>query len=152
MNRKATWVWADALYWFFYLPLTVVIIVALVVVPSSILNSSVQPTNLDATIMRERMEQKLTPYSSETGTEKDFLISNPEKALFTLSLPGEHKKFGAKIKISTNNYYINKPFYDDAVHLAGIGYKRYETSEFRITKEGITGFGIDQVFAPRYEQ
>jgi|GEM_PF-5353027 len=147
MNKKATWVWADALYWFFYIPVTVIVIVALVVVPTSILNSSVQPTNLDATIMEQRILNSLTPMSPTLGYQKDFSVPNPAQAIKYSVSP---KKFGVKIDVDEVTY-INKQYYEDAIPLAGLGYKKYENL-FAVRGTNFGKVFISQVYAPNYEQ
>lgn len=148
MNKKATWAWADALYWFFYIPLTLIVIVALIVVPTSVLNSSVQPTNLDATIMQQRILNSLTPVSPILGYQEGQPYFDPKKAI-TYSTP-QKKDFGVKIEAG-ETIYINEQYYKDARPLAGVGYKNYQ-GLYYVSGTSHPTIYIDQIYAPRYDQ
>jgi hypothetical protein len=147
VNKKATWAWADALYWFFYIPLTLVVIVALIVVPTSILNSSVQPTNLDATIMQKRILNSLTPTSPTLGYQESQPYFDPKQAIMYST---SQKDFGVKIEAG-ETLYINRQYYEDARPLAGVGYKNYQ-GLFYVKGVSYPTIYIDQIYAPRYDQ
>lgn len=152
MNKKATWAWADALYWFLYIPLTLIVIVALITVPTSILNNSVQPIALDATIMQQRIENSLTkkysPTEGQIPATNVMILSQISK----FQAPSiNQKKYGIQID-ADGTHYINKEYYEKTKDLVGMGYKGHSSEFFYSGKDGIKMAKIKQVYPPRYEQ
>jgi len=147
VNKKAFADW-DLIGWFFYIPLTLVVIVALIVVPTSVLNSSVQPTNLDATIMQQRILNSLTPTSPTLGYQEGQPYFDPKQAI-AYSTP-QKKDFGVKIEAG-ETLYINKQYYEDARPLVGVGYKNYQ-GLFYVSGTSYPIIYVDQIYAPRYDQ
>jgi len=148
MNRRAIAGW-EILAWFFHLVLTLVVVVALFTVPSSVLNSSIQPTNLDALIMYKRILNSLTPTSPYLGYQEGQPYFDPKQAI--TYLPPEKKDFGVKIQAG-ETIYINKQYYLDARPLAGVGYKNYPGKLVYVKGTSYPTIFIDQIYAPRYDQ
>ena len=144
-NTKGTWVMADALYWFFYIPLTAIIVLALVIIPTNILRATVQPVELDASIMEERLSQKILAYSPMLGVETGQ-AGNIKDAELVLS----EKRFAYKVTVDKDSTIGNQEFYDEAIPLTPIKHKRF-THEATLVKEGKeTPVVIDQVYPERY--
>lgn len=147
MNKKAIAGW-KLIGFLFYIALTAVVVVALIVVPTSIINSSVQPTNLDAAIMQKRIINSLTPVSPVLGYQEGQPYFDPKRAI-TYSTP-QKKDFGVKIEAG-ETLYINRQYYEDARPLSGVGYKNYQ-GLFYISGTSYPTIYIDQIYAPRYDQ
>jgi len=137
------------LYWFFYLPLTAIVIIALVKVPENILDTSIQPFELDAGITEQRLAQKVTQYSPVFGTQANTLTKDFKKrAVLYLS----EKRYGYRISAGGETYYGNKEFYEDAYPLAPFRYHRF-TIHKRFNQNGKpVHVTIDQTFPLRYEK
>lgn len=122
---KGTWALADALYWFFYIPLTAIIIIALVTIPTNVMKATIQPVELDASIMEERLAMKIK-------------YSGLESTRLTMS----EKKHGYKVTIGKESVFGNKDFYEEAIPLTPIKHKRFTYKDNKAT--------IDQVYTEQY--
>ncbi|VVB81069.1 Uncharacterised protein [uncultured archaeon] len=137
------------LYWFFYIPLTAFVIIALVTTPTSILNQSVQPFRLDAGITEERLYEKVSDYSPILGTQYGTLTDQFDKnAALLLS----DKRYAYKISAGQKAYVANKEFYEDAVPLAPIRYNRYTITKMFTSNGKQIPVTIDQVYPKSYEK
>ena len=148
-SKKGTWTWADTLYWFFYIPLTAFVVMALVIIPRGILNNAVQPFTLDAGIMQERLVQKITAFSPILGVQgKQLSDQFPKSATLSLS----EKRYAYKVASATQEYVGNKEFYEIAVPLAPIRFNRYSVNKPMFVNGVQTNIFIDQVFPKKYEK
>lgn len=144
-GEQGTWVLADALYWFFYIPLTAIIIIALVTIPTSVLRATVQPVELDASIMEERLSQKITAYSPMLG-QKIGEVGELDGAKLQLS----EKRHAYKVTVAAKSVLGNQDFYDEAIPLTPIKHKRFMFNT-KMTKEGVlVPVTIDQVYPENY--
>ncbi|HLC32919.1 MAG TPA: hypothetical protein VJJ82_03770 [Candidatus Nanoarchaeia archaeon] len=152
-NTKGTWVLADALYWFFYIPLTALIVIALVTIPTSILRATVQPVELDASIMGERLAQKITAYSPVLGAQSGRL-GDITAANLALSEKRHAYRITVGDKSAEQSVVGNQDFYDEAIPLTPIKHKRFTFTTTMIqkksTEERIVPVTIDQVYPERY--
>jgi len=148
-NKKGTWAWADTLYWLFYIPLTFVVILSLVLTPARMLDQAVQPYQLDAAIMERRLTTSLYDYDHVLGTRYGVLTDSPKQAAsFSMS----EKAFAYKISIGQQEYFGNKKFYKDARPLVPLRYKNFEKLETYVSNGKEITVKIDQVYPPRYER
>lgn len=161
LNRKATWAWADALYWFFYIPLTLVVIVAIIVVPSSVLNNKVQPTAVDAAIMNERILGLLIQQPLGVIREGGQIVVDPTQSLSSVKPYTQKKKFGIRVNIGqkgvgAKQYSFNqetKNYYIATYRLADAGYPYYYSRTWLLNKDyDVINLDIDQIYPPRYEE
>ncbi len=141
-NKKATWTWADTLYWFFYIPMTAAVILTLVIIPGRMIGTKVQPVTMDAAIFEERVVQHLKEYSPVTGSSDNMMTTN-KSMQFSLS----QKKFGYKITKDGKEYYGNQKFYDIARPLAPVKYHRFQSTKTYENGKTVT---IDQVYPKLY--
>ena len=147
-NRRATWAAADVLYWFFYLPFTVLVVLALVIIPARVLDTAVRPVDLDAVVFEQRVKMKLTDFDpvlgSRFGVLRDF---SSDELLFVPSV----KKFGYLLKVgdvkkfgdSTNQ----KLFYSLHVGFAGRKYSIFNRTFY--FDDGKT-VDLSQVYPSKY--
>lgn len=151
MNKKGI---SSEMYldWLIYAAITAVIVVAILVVPQSILNNSIQPTQLDIKIMQNRIENSLTKKYSPTEGQIPAINVKVSEQISKFRPPSEkQKKYGVKIE-ADGVHYINKEYYEKAKDLVGMGYKGQHYEFFYSGKEGNRLAKIDQVYPPRYEQ
>lgn len=139
MDKRGTWVWADTLYWFFYLPMTAAVIIALVVIPKSALDTQINPSLLDASITEERLLQGATLQDPIFGSRQGHFGALP-------SLIRSEKRFGYKIKAGDEESFFNKDFYEQAAPLAPISYDRFTKTETMRKGSNAVRVEIDQVY------
>ena len=145
---KGSWIWADALYWFFCLPLTAVIVIALIHIPGKLLLDSINPTDLDAAITEERIIHKISSHTPYTGTDRTEITSDPEK---DNSLLLSEKKQGVEITAGEKKVVLNEEFYTYAKPIAKVRYSTF-AMKTKMNKEGkAVIITIDQIFPKRYE-
>ncbi len=137
--RKGVWILSDILYWFFYIPMAVVVILFMVIMPEHIMNSAVQPIELDATITKELLFQKISDYSYPYGTE--FSKFNPTKSNTWLFL--SQKNFGYKISNKESEFFGRELFYKEAEVLIGRNYKNFAEKRGDVT--------IELIYPNKYE-
>lgn len=148
-NNRGTWTMADMLYWLFYLPMTFIVMFALVFKPIDILSAGVNPSQLDAYIFQERTKEHLAQYSPITGVDYTRLTSDPREATaYRLS----RKQFAFKLDITGyDTIYGNKDFYELAMPLAPIKYEQYEHTYNIPAESGDKTVTLNQVYPKRYE-
>jgi len=121
--------WTDTLYWFIYIILTSIIIIALVMIPMNILQRSVQPFVLDAALVQENLFARASAYSYPFGTAYtgQGIALGDEPLLLSHS----QKKMGYKVVVrnirtgQTTEYFGNKDFYEQAAPLAPVRYHQF---------------------------
>jgi len=137
--RKGMWTLSEMLYWFFYIPMAVVVFIAFVKIPNVILENAVQPVELDAALTKEMLFNRMSVFSYPYGTEfSEFRPANSSTWLFL-----SPKKFGYMISFKDEKFFGNKYFYLDAKPLAGINYRNF--AEVR------NGILVDLVYPKKYE-
>lgn len=143
MHNKGTWIMADAVPWLLYVSMTAIIVMALVIIPTNILQSTVQPVELDASIMEERLAQKITAYSPVLGTQP-----GQSGDLNQARLAMSEKRHAYKVTMGAQSVVGNQDFYDEAIPLTPIKHRRFTyTTTLQGVKEPVT---IDQVYPERY--
>lgn len=154
-NNKGTWTWADTLYWFIYIILTSVIIMALVILPMQVLNKSVQPFLLDAALVQENLFQRASAYEYPYGTLYTGLGTELGKENVLLS--HSQKKMAYKVTVrnkdtgETREYYGNKDFYDQAAPLAPLRYHQFINKRPYLTNESAYEVITDVVYPQEYD-
>jgi len=143
MNKRGTWVWADTLYWFFYLPMTAIVIIALVVIPKSAMEAPISPGPLDAAIMEERLLQAATLNDPVFGSRQGYYGSLPAAIR-------SEKRFGFRVEAQGKESFFNKAFYEQASPLAPINYDRFIKSEKMREGSSVVEVEIDQVYPKEY--
>lgn len=145
MNKKA--VNAPIWYWFFYIPITIIIFVALAYYPGKVLTSSLQPIQLDAQISNENIKQKITAYSPVLGSRQRELAGPiTETAKLRLS----DKKYVYQVTADGQTYYSSKELYEDRAPLAPVKYTIHTTKNpFTYNNQPIT-VTINQVYPKQY--
>lgn len=148
MHKKALWTPADILYWFFYIPFTVIILTLLIYLPTTIMENSVQPVALDAVIFEQRAYAKLTDYNPITGT--NFRTLNVENAKPYLLTP-TRKRFGYRLTAGnftkTGDSQDQRDFYTIYSVYAGEQFPHF-TRTFSFKDNNAT---IQQTYPQRYE-
>jgi hypothetical protein len=134
-NKKATWVFADFLYFFFYVGLTFAIAIALVRIPDNILSAQLQSGNLGPELNNDRINTILA-YKNPVSGRFDFNkiasvdIISKETVNNALIFPKD-KKIALKFTIDNRDAYLDKSFYEIAKPLA---FKRYTSL---VTKKNV---------------
>jgi len=119
VHKKASSQLTDVLLFIFiYIPMTIVIVASLVTTPSKILTQSLQPMQLDATIMHERIIQQITYYSPLTGSHQRTIEGIPQ-------FYPTNKRYANRASIGEQQYYFNKLFFDTAYPLAPVVYNKH---------------------------
>jgi hypothetical protein len=152
-NKRATWAWADFLYFFFYVGLTFVLALSISAIPDSILNSVLQKGNLEYTTNNARMDTMLAykdPYSGRLDydrLESEELIS-VDTARNLLVFP-QDKKVAIALSLDGKTFYYKKGFYDIAKPLTPITYESIINSRLVYTpKKEWKKLTIEQVYKP----
>ena len=151
-NKKATWVFADFLYFFFYVGLTFAIAITLVKIPDNLLNDRLQAGNLGPEINNDRINNILA-YKNPVSGRFDFNkiasvdVISTETVNNALIFP-KNKKIALKFSIDGKDAYLDKNFYEIAKPLA---FKRYISlvTKKRVqvqTDKSWKTLTIDQVF------
>lgn len=144
--NKGTWALADALYWFFYIPMTAIIVISLVIIPTNVMKATIQPVELDASIMEERLSNKLTEYSPITGTNINK-VGDVNAANLILS----QKRHAYKVAVDNLPPVFGNPdFYDEAIPLTPVKHKRFTSATEMKKKEKTSKVIIDQVYTEKY--
>ncbi len=154
-------VWGSALYWVYYVVMTAFIIIAFVVIPSRVLDAVVQPVELDAALMEQRLFNKVTEYSPVSGF-KAGVVSSDFRSSAALSI--SEKLFGYYVYFAPFSadpdfvyrpgvdevFYGNRDFFVVAEPLAPLKYKKF--SESRRMKKGSSDVVVQlvQVYPKKY--
>jgi len=153
-NKKATWAWADFLYFFFYVALTFVLALAIGHIPDSILNSVLQKGNLEYTTNNARMDVMLAykdPFSGKFDygrLESEGLVS-VDTARNLLVFP-KNKKIALALSLDGKTVYYKKGFYEIAKPLTPITYESIVNSRLVRTPNDkeLKKLTIEQVYKP----
>jgi len=129
-NKRGQEEIAGIYFWLFYLPMTAIVVLALVITPQQILNQSFQPMPVDATIMEQRLQNKLSATSAIYGMQPGKLTSNVQE---NIALGLSDKAYGFKITVDGQTFFGNQEFFEDAKPLAPVKYQLY-TSSYEYTK------------------
>ncbi len=151
MNKKAQF---EMIWWIAYLPLTTAVILALVLIPSRMLDAAVQPYYLDAEIMEERIYNNLDYYDPALGTQKGTLTTNTDDFCKnnTIQMSMSQKAFAAKANINGKDCYANKAFYKDAKPLTPVKYNLISSSRTYQTDKGPITVNVEQIYPSKYEK
>lgn len=142
---------AEGLLWFFYVPLTAVVILALVIIPTRLLENSLHPIELDAAIARERLYQDVNKVGPIYGVEAGLVRSD----FATRALLMGDKKWAYKLTVTTQGQntpvivFGNEEFYRDAAPLAPVKYSLFQ-SERRYG--AMNTVKVDEVYPKKYEK
>lgn len=137
----------DLLFMFFYLGMTAIVYVALVAMPSDVIEQTVQPIALDALIFDQRINQKLSAISAVRGIEHDTLTSDVSRALLLNPSP---KKYGAKITVGENTIYYNQDYYEATYPLAPYKYHRFISEHSKLNNNQPVRITVDQTYPQTY--
>lgn len=138
----------DIVFWLFYIPLTAFAVLALIIVPTSMLQNSVQPITMDAAIMQDRLFMKSSEFSPIFG-QTNKLTGNLNKSV---ALELSEKKFAYNVSAGSQSVYGNKEFYEDAVPIASIKYDRFTSSRTLMSSSGPVVVTVDQIYPKSYEK
>ncbi|MBD3303947.1 hypothetical protein GF343_02290 [Candidatus Woesearchaeota archaeon] len=153
-NKKATWAWADFLYFFFYVGLTFVLALSISHIPDSILNSVLQKGNLEYTTNNARMDVMLAykdPFSGrfDYGKIESEDIISVDTARNLVVFP-KNKRIAIVLGLDGKTVYYKKGFYDIAKPLTPITYESIVNS--RLVKiqniDEWKKLTIEQVYKP----
>ena len=153
-RKKATWTWADILFWFVYIPMTAVAVVALVFYPEKIFAVSLQPMILDSSLMVERFQYQISDYDQFIGVREGFLTPGKPDEVLTL-IPSE-KRYAVKVLLGSDVWFPSKTqkmFYEDALPLTGVRYKKFDKDFiYKDSKGKLVKAYISQIFPQVYEK
>lgn len=153
-NKKATWAWADFLYFFFYVGLTFVLALAIGHIPDSILNSVLQKGNLEYTTNNARMDVMLSykdPFSGRFDYEmlesEDLISVDTVRNLLVFP---KNKNLALSLSLDGKTVYYKKGFYDIAKPLTPITYESIVNSRLVKTSKDKEWkkLTIEQVYKP----
>ncbi len=137
--------------WFFYVPLTAIVILALVTIPTRLLENSLHPIELDAAITKERLFQDINKVGSVYGVEPGVI--RPDFATRAL-LMGD-KKWAYKLTVTTQGQntpvivFGNEEFYRDAAPLAPVKYSLFQSERKYSSTVSVK---VDEVYPKKYEK
>jgi hypothetical protein len=153
-SKKAAWTVSDVLFWFFYIPMTAIVVVVLVIYPENIFAVALQPMTLDSGLMAERVHYSLADYDQFIGVRDGFAA--PGKLDEILTLRPSEKRYTIMVQRDGEVYFpgkLQKEFYEDALPIADIRYKKFDKN-FSYTD--LTGnpvkVSISQIFPKQYEK
>ncbi|RMD58275.1 hypothetical protein D6825_01385 [Candidatus Woesearchaeota archaeon] len=144
---KGVWVLADIVYWFFYIPLTALVVIALVTFPQGMFKSVVQPQVLEAKIAEHRLFNKVSVFDPFLGSRKVVRDDFRQAASLYLS----EKPFAYRMSYDGEEYVGNRDFFDVAEPLAPIKYQKF-VSERQLMKDGRkVSVKLEQVYPYEYD-
>ena len=136
--------------WFalFYSLLTAAIILFLVTIPKSLLETSIQPIELDAAIQAQMITSKLWTTNQYTGATSPFDYTSD---LSIINQTSARKYLTYKVSIDGKEGYYEKDFYEIAQPLAPFKYMPY-TSATTVTVNGKPArLQIEEYYPKKYE-
>lgn len=146
-NKRAQ---AETPFWYglFYLPLTAIVILAIVIIPKNLMDKSVEPIPLDQQIQAKQTMSRLWETSTITGRTSPFQ--------YTDDLTGINNTYSSKqmtylVKIGDKETIHNKKFYEIAQPIAPFRYLPYsETRQINVkgTEKQLT---IEEYYPKEYE-
>ena len=138
---------AEPIFYIAYLTMTFAVIMSLWYIPSKMIDAAVQPYNIDAAIMEQRIYSNLDAYDPMLGVQIGTLRKDPENMKFSVS----EKAFAVKATLPGKELYINKEFYKDAWPLTPARYEPFESTK-SYQKDTVTvQVSIQQAYPPTYE-
>lgn len=141
--------------WFFYIPLTAIVALALVTIPQRLLEQSVQPVELDAVIARERLFQELNTKSPVFGVVEGQVRGDWE----SLGLSASDKKWAWKVTVPTAHadarggvVFGNREFFEEAVPLAPVRYGHFVVERQMRYGGVLVSVRVEEVYPKKYAQ
>ena len=152
-SRRGTWTWGDLLYFIvFYIPMTLIVTVLLVSVPSNILDARIITGELDNVFLGERIFNKVSFKDIGAGRIYPGVMEDRER--FNVSLLKdafffpEDRNFAVKLSMDSRSVFYNEPFYEIARPLAPVRYKLFVSQKEMIIQKDKSQarLTIEQVF------
>ncbi len=127
---------SEDVFWFafFYFPLTMFVVIALVLMPKALMEKSLQPVPLDEAIQARQLNSQLWATNMFTGRTSPFDYTDD---LSEINKTVTLKQMAYKVSIDGAEAYYQKPFYNIAKPIAPFRYLGY-TEIRRITVKGST--------------
>lgn len=149
MNERGEWQGADALYFIVYILISLGVTVAVFWFPQRLLTSAIQPIEMDAAIMKERVSNQLRDVDSFVGWQRGALSKRPLGEVMGTFRPSA-KRFGMRVGRGSEEWYHaeeGKRLYDATVKLKPEGVKVFDGSVI----VGSQVVQVSQAYPEQYE-